>query len=142
MLVNICSMNERMKNNDDLLNSEQTLKCLKEIEQNPKITQRGLAEKMGVSLGKINFLLNSLMEKGVIEARNFTNSKHKFAYMYLLTPRGIKTKFQLIHNFFIWKTQEYAKLKREIASLKKEASLLSLSIGNDDAIKPGKASSL
>src|SRR3989338_7466174 len=108
-----------MDNSVKIFDSEKTLHVLQEIERNPKITQRGLAQRLEVSLGKINFLINALIDKGIIEIKNFKNAKNKFAYMYLLTPHGIKIKIQLTHKFFIWKTQEYEKLKEEIERLKK-----------------------
>jgi EPS-associated MarR family transcriptional regulator len=104
-----------------IFESEKTLHVLREIESNPRITQRDLAQRLEISLGKINFLVNALIDKGVIEIKNFKNSKNKLAYMYLLTPAGIKIKMQLTRKFFIWKTQEYEKLKEEIERLEKEA---------------------
>jgi len=104
-----------------IFDSEKTLYVLQEIEHNPRVTQRGLAQKLEISLGKINFLINALIDKGVIEIKNFKNSQNKLAYMYLLTPEGAKTKLQLTHKFFIWKTKEYERLKTEIERLKKEA---------------------
>lgn len=114
-----------MDKDTKLFNSEKTLHVLREIEQNPQVSQRFLAQKLEISLGKINFLINALIDKGVIEIRNFKNSKNKLAYRYLLTAQGIKIKLQLTHKFFIWKTQEYQKLKEEIELLKKEASQVS-----------------
>ena len=104
----------------DILNHENILYVIKELEQNPRLTQRALAQKTGISLGKINFLINALIDKGIIEAKNFKNSKNKLAYMYLLTPHGVKTKIQLTHQFFTWKMQEYERLKKEIENFKKE----------------------
>jgi len=111
-----------MDNSVKIFDSEKTLHVLQEIERNPKITQRALAQRLEISLGKINFLVNALINKGIIEIKNFKNAKNKLAYMYLLTPQGIKIKIQLTHKFFIWKTQEYEKLKEEIERLKIEAS--------------------
>lgn len=110
-----------MNNKTKILESEEALRIIKEIEFNPQVTQRDLAKKLDVSLGKINFFVNALIQKGIIEAKNFKNSKNKLAYMYLLTPRGIKTKIELTHKFFIWKLQEYERLKQEINALKKES---------------------
>ncbi len=104
-----------------IFDSEKTLHILREIERNPQLTQRDLAQKLEISLGKINFLINALINKGIIEIKNFKNSKNKFAYMYMLTPAGIKIKLELTHKFFIWKLQEYERLKEEIESLRKEA---------------------
>ena len=106
-----------------IFDSEKTLHVLREIEQNPQITQRVLAQKLEISLGKINFLIRALIDKGIIEIKNFKNSKNKLAYMYLLTPHGMKTKIELTHKFFLWKTQEYERLKEEIERLRKETSV-------------------
>lgn len=110
-----------MNGKNNILESEESLQIIKEIESNPQITQRVLAQKLEISLGKINFFVNALIDKGVIEAKNFKNSKNKFGYMYLLTPRGISIKVDLISKFLVWKKQEYNKLRREIALLKKES---------------------
>jgi EPS-associated MarR family transcriptional regulator len=111
-------------NSVKIFDSEKTLHVLQEIERNPQITQRDLAQRLEISLGKINFLIRALIDKGIIEIKNFKNSKNKLAYMYLLTPQGIKIKIQLTHKFFIWKTQEYEKLKEEIERLKKETPFI------------------
>ncbi len=111
-----------MNNKTDILELEHILQIIKEIESNPKITQRHLAQKLEISLGKINFMIKALIKKGIIEAKNFKNSKNKLAYMYLLTPHGIKTKVQLIHEFLTWKVQEYERLKKEIEHFRKEVS--------------------
>jgi EPS-associated MarR family transcriptional regulator len=111
-----------MNNKNDIFCSEKTLHILREIENNPCLSQRDLSRRLKISLGKINFLINSLLNKGIIEIKNFKNSRNKLAYMYLLKPEGIKIKLQLAHKFFIWKTQEYERLRREIEELKKEIS--------------------
>ncbi|MFA5089640.1 MAG: MarR family EPS-associated transcriptional regulator [Candidatus Omnitrophota bacterium] len=112
-----------MNGQTNILNSEKTLYVLREIECNPKITQRGLAHKLEISLGRINYLVNILVDKGLIEIKNFKNSKNKLAYMYLLTPQGISTKIRLTQEFFACKTQEYEKLRQEVEALKKGALL-------------------
>ena len=111
---------------DNIFNHEKILHIIKELEQNPKTTQRDLAQKLDISLGKINFLISALIDKGIIEVKNFKNSKHKLAYMYLLTPHGIKIKLDLTHKFFTWKLQEYEKLKQEIEYFKREISTSAL----------------
>lgn len=113
-----------MDKQNSILDSEKTLYILKEIERNPQATQRDLAQKLEISLGKINFLINALIDKGLIEIKNFKNSKNKLAYKYLLTTHGLKVKLQLIQKFFIWKTQEYEKLREEIELLRKEVDLV------------------
>jgi len=109
-----------MAQNTRIFETEKTLLVLKEIEQNPQVTQRDLAVRLKVSLGKVNFLINALIDKGIIEIKNFKNAKNKFAYMYMLTPEGIKTKIYLTQEFFNWKIEEYGRLKQEIESMKKE----------------------
>ena len=113
-----------MDKQNNILDSEKTLSILKEIERNPQATQRALAQKLEMSLGKINFLINALIDKGLIEIKNFKNSKNKLAYKYILTTHGLKVKLQLIQKFFIWKTQEYEKLREEIELLRKEVDLV------------------
>ena len=78
------------------------------------ITQRDLALKLKISLGKINYFINALIDKGIIEAKNFKNAKNRLGYVYLLTPEGIRIKLQLIQQFLEWKTIEYEKLKTEL----------------------------
>ncbi|MBM3245886.1 MAG: MarR family EPS-associated transcriptional regulator [Candidatus Omnitrophica bacterium] len=123
---------------NDVLNHEKILYVIKELEQNPHLTQRDLAQKLGISLGKTNFLLRALIEKGVVEARNFKNSKNKLAYMYLLTPHGIKMKIQLTQEFFAFKLQEYERLHKEIEYLRKEASLLAPNLIEKETVSLGE----
>lgn len=106
-------MNER----SDILNSEKTLHLLRELESNPHITQRDLSQRFGISLGKVNFLIRALLDKGIIKANNFKNSKNKISYLYVLTSEGIKLRFELTHKFFTKKSEEYEQLKREIEAL-------------------------
>ena len=98
----------------DILNHDKILSVIRELEQNPALTQRALAQKLEISLGKVNFFINALIDKGIIEAKNFKNAKNKLAYTYLLTPEGIRIKFQLIQQFLDWKTREYERLKEEL----------------------------
>ena len=107
-----------MSNAVDILTHEKILPVIKELEQNPAITQRDLALKLKISLGKINYFINALIDKGIIEAKNFKNAKNKLGYMYLLTPEGIRIKFQLIQQFLDWKTREYERLKVELETYK------------------------
>ena len=94
---------------------------LKTLEENPGLSQRDLAKKLGVSLGKINYCLNALVEKGSLKINNFRNSENKLAYAYLLTPRGVEQKARLTVQFLKRKMQEYEQLKAEIEELQKEA---------------------
>jgi EPS-associated MarR family transcriptional regulator len=95
-------------------------KLLRLIESRPDATQRELAQALGVSLGKVNYCVNALVEKGFVKARNFRNSRNKLAYAYLLTPRGIEQKTAVTVHFLRRKVAEYEALKREIAELKRE----------------------
>jgi len=98
-------------------NKFQILKSL-ELDSHP--TQRQLANDLGVSLGKINYCLKSLIGKGFIKVNNFRNSNNKIQYSYLLTPKGIEEKAKLTLDFMRIKTQEYDTLKQEIENLKQE----------------------
>lgn len=93
---------------------------LREIGANPKITQRELSSRLGFSLGKINFLIRALIEKGFLKADNFKNSNNKSAYWYCLTPSGIEEKAKITYCFLKRKEAEYEKLKAEIRQLEKE----------------------
>ena len=95
-------------------------KLLRLIENRPGATQRELAQALGVSLGKVNYCVNALIEKGFVKARNFRNSHNKLAYAYLLTPRGIEQKTAVTAQFLRRKVSEYEALKREIAELKRD----------------------
>lgn len=93
------------------------------LSQNPDLTQRELAEKVGVSVGGVNYCLKALVEKGWIKIDNFSQSKNKFGYIYLLTPDGVAQKVLLAGQFLKRKMREYEQLKLEIESLKTEQLL-------------------
>lgn len=90
------------------------------LEQNPELSQRELAERLGVSLGKANYCLRALIRKGWIKVDNFKNSRNRSAYMYLLTPRGVEEKAKLTVRFLQVKMREYETLRVEIERLKRE----------------------
>lgn len=94
---------------------------LKTLEENPSLSQRDLAKRLGISLGKVNFCLNALVAKGSLKINNFRNNENKLAYAYLLTPRGVEEKARITVGFLKHKMQEYEQLKKEIAELKREA---------------------
>lgn len=94
---------------------------LKTLEENPGLSQRDLAKRLGVSLGKINYCLNALVTKGSVKINNFRNSDNKLAYAYLLTPSGVEQKARMTVEFLQVKVQEYERLRAEIAELKREA---------------------
>ncbi|MDV6236864.1 MarR family EPS-associated transcriptional regulator [Leptospira ellisii] len=95
-------------------------KLLKILEENPEVNQREISEILGISLGKVNYCLKALMDKGWIKARNFKNSKNKLAYAYFLTPMGIEEKAVLTVRYLKIKLQEYEQIQKEIEELKKE----------------------
>lgn len=103
--------------NDDI-----QLRVLRLLEANPQMTQRELAEALGVSLGKTNFCIKALFEKGLIKLHNFQTSRHKLAYSYLLTPIGIAEKSAITARFLKRKMAEYEQLRVEIASLQHEVA--------------------
>jgi len=90
---------------------------LKTLEENPGLSQRDLAKRLGISLGKVNFCLNALAEKGSLKINNFRKSDNKLAYAYLLTPSGIEEKARITVEFLHIKVREYERLKAEIEAL-------------------------
>ncbi|MDZ4142161.1 MAG: MarR family EPS-associated transcriptional regulator [Methylotenera sp.] len=103
-----------------MLTDEYRYKILKLVEAKPEISQRALAKSLGISLGKANFCLKALIEKGLLKATNFRNSQNKLAYMYLLTPNGIEEKSSITLRFLKSKIQEYESLQSEINLLMQE----------------------
>lgn len=110
------------------LESEEVLKLLREIEGRSAMTQRELSSRLGISLGKINFLLKALIDRGLVKMSNFKNSRNKAAYIYLLTPRGIEEKARITYHFLIQKTKEYETLEKEIEQLKLEVTAIDISM--------------
>jgi len=103
-----------------MLSDEYRYKILRLLEEDPQMSQRDLSRALGVSLGKVNYCLQALIEKGLIKANNFKNSNNKKAYMYLLTRRGITARAQATVRFLQRKINEYESLQREIETLKRE----------------------
>ena len=95
---------------------ESKLNLLIKINKQPNLTQRELAKNLGISLGKLNYLLNALIDKGFIKIRNFKKNPKKIDYFYLLTPHGISEKTKLTINFMKRKMSEYDQLKNELES--------------------------
>ena len=104
------------------LESEEILKVLREITLSPETTQRELSSRLGISLGKVNFLVNALIQKGLIKAHNFKNSNNKKAYLYFLTPVGLEEKAKITYRFLRRKIKEYEQLERDIRQLEQEVS--------------------
>jgi len=97
-----------MKNNQD------HFEVLRKVEKKPGSTQRELAEELGFSLGKLNYCVKALQNKGLLKIKNFKRNPNKINYIYVLTPKGISEKTKLTINFMKRKIQEYDELKKEL----------------------------
>ncbi len=93
---------------------------MRTLEARPDISQRELAQQLGISLGGLNYCLRALADKGLVKMQNFSESPNKLGYVYLLTPRGMAAKAQLASGFLKRKMAEYEALKAEIDSLRTE----------------------
>ena len=109
-----------------MIKKEIHLDLLRKLEVSPELTQRELSKDMGVSLGKINYCMQKLIEKGWVKISNFSNNPSKGSYIYLLTPKGIEQKGRLTIAFLKIKLEEYEVLKNEINKLKQDAQKLHL----------------
>lgn len=106
-------------------NQENTqFNILRILQDNPDLTQRELAEKLGMSVGGLNYCLKALIDKGLVKMGNFQKSKNKFKYVYLLTPEGFAAKVSLTSRFLQSKLIEYEELRLEIEALKSENAML------------------
>ena len=105
-------------------NKDIHLDLLRKLESNPAYTQRELSHEMGVSLGKVNYCMKKLIEKGSIKLSNFSHNSNKVGYAYLLTPKGLEEKARLTFAFLKIKMEEYEMLKDEISLLKKDTEKL------------------
>lgn len=108
------------------LTPEVRYKLLKVLSEHPGASQRELARELGVSVGKLNYCLRALTEKGLVKARNFRNNKHKAGYLYVLTPKGIEEKINATSAFLRRKLDEYHLLTSEIERLTREVSELGI----------------
>ena len=133
--ANVHDMNDQKKNSAGDTGSgakgELSLRVLRALEANPKLSQRQLAAELGVSLGGVNFALKALVERGFVKADNFRKSGNKVAYLYALTPKGIAEKSSLATAFLGRKLEEYEVLRQEIESLRGE-------VGSGDTGKGAK----
>jgi EPS-associated MarR family transcriptional regulator len=102
------------------LEKEEVLQVLREIKKDPEMTQRDLSVKLGISLGKVNFILKALIQRGLIKVDNFKKSNNKAAYLYYLTPKGAEEKARITYRFLRRKIKEYEDLEHEIRRLKQE----------------------
>jgi EPS-associated MarR family transcriptional regulator len=104
------------------LHEENHLKVLRLLQVNPQLSQRDLADALGISLGKTNYCLKALVGKGFIKMQSFQKSPNKLAYAYLLTPVGIAEKAGLTMRFLTRKVAEFESLTLEIEALKFEVN--------------------
>jgi EPS-associated MarR family transcriptional regulator len=118
-------MNELLKTSPRTSRSKSTrmevrLRVLRALEENPELSQRQLAEELGISLGGVNYAVKALVERGLVKMKNFGRSDSKLGYVYLLTPAGMKQKSELAAAFLSRKLEEYEVLRREIEVLRLE----------------------
>ena len=105
-----------------MLTDEIRYRILRELEREPQLSQRELAESLGVSVGKTNYCLKALVEKGLVKVENFRRSGNKLAYAYQLTPRGLADKARVTRRFLQVKLREYESLQSEIEELRQEVA--------------------
>ncbi len=103
-----------------MLSEDARYYILRKLDSNPNLTQRELAQELGISLGKVNYCLKALVMKGLIKARNFHNSSNKKSYLYVLTPSGLESKAAMTSQFLQRKLAEYESLREEIDALEQE----------------------
>lgn len=104
-----------------MLTDEYRYRILKLLEADPQASQRRIADELGISLGRVNYCLKALIQKGLLKVNNFRNNANKRTYLYLLTPRGIEEKATVTVRFLRVKLDEYENLKRELDELQREA---------------------
>ena len=99
---------------------ESQFKALRELEKDSTLSQRDLSKKVGLSVGRVNYIIKALLNKGFIKAQRFKNSKNKIGYMYILTPKGVSERIVQTQTFLQKKNEEYIRLKQEIEALREE----------------------
>lgn len=100
-----------------MITDEYRYKILRKLDTEPEVSQRELARELGISLGKANYCLNALIEKGLVKVNNFRQSENKKGYIYLLTPSGVEEKAKITVRFLKYKLAEYETIKAEIEQL-------------------------
>lgn len=100
---------------------ESQFKTLRELAIDGTLSQRDLARKMGLSLGRVNYVVNGLLKAGYLKAKRFKNSRNKIGYAYIITPKGLSMKMTQTYSFLERKLDEFERLKQEIEILKEEA---------------------
>jgi EPS-associated MarR family transcriptional regulator len=102
------------------LQEDTYFRVMRVLQDNPDLTQRERAKRLGISVGGLNYCLKALMDKGLVKMKNFANSKNKFGYVYVPTPIGLAEKAAITHRFLQRKMDEYEALKAEIEALRSE----------------------
>ena len=112
-----------MASRQDQVRQDTYFRVMRLLQENPDLSQRELAYRLGVSVGGLNYCLNALIEKGWVKVNNFRQSKQKLGYAYILTPQGLIEKAHLTSSFLSRKMQEFEAMRAEIETLKVEAGL-------------------
>ncbi len=115
------------------LQEDTYFRVMRMLEANPDLTQRELADGLGVSVGGLNYCLKALIQKGFVKVNNFQQSNSKFGYVYLLTPAGVNEKIRLTTRFLQRKMQEYEAIKAEIESLRNQAQVVEAGLAKANA---------
>lgn len=123
-----------MTSRRSLLQEDTYFRVLRMLQDNPDMTQREIAEKLGISTSGLNYCLKALIDKGWVKVQNFSQSKNKFGYVYVLTPQGIAEKAMLTGRFLKRKLQEYEALRAEIDMLQSESNQADPQSSDDAAI--------
>lgn len=115
-------------------NNEIRFKLLTLLKEEPSLTQRQMNQKMGVSLGKVNFCISLLAQKGMIRVERFKNASNKTAYLYRITPAGLKELPRLTISYLKLKIQEYDQIRREIKALVKQLDGMDIEIYRESEV--------
>lgn len=118
------------------LQEDTYFRVLRMLQDNPDMTQREIAEKLGISTSGLNYCLKALIDKGLVKVQNFSQSKNKFGYIYVLTPQGISEKALLAGRFLKRKMTEYEALRTEIDALQAELSNYDTTFVEAGVVKP------
>jgi EPS-associated MarR family transcriptional regulator len=119
-----------------MLSDEMHYKLMRLLQANPEMSQRRVAGELGISVGKVNFCVQALVQKGLVKARRFKNSRNKAAYMYLLTPRGIEQKAAFTLRFLRMRLREYELLGAEIEEIRRDAERSGYTVEGEGRVPP------
>ena len=117
------------------MNEDLSFRALRALQANPRLSQRQLAQALGISLGKTNYCVRALIERGLVTAQRFRTSNNKRAYAYLLTPEGLETKARITARFLQRKRAEYDVLKAELEQLTAEAEAEGLTLQREQGAR-------